>query len=101
MAETKTSAPSLTEKNVTMAAATTRQTDAASIYQVHVHQVSRWAERLAGPNLDVEDIVHEVFIIAYERMSTFAATPRCRPGFSASPTGSCGTVAARSAGGAG
>ena len=54
-----------------MAAATTRQTDAASIYQVHVHQVSRWAERLAGPTLDVEDIVHEVFIIAYERMSTF------------------------------
>jgi RNA polymerase sigma-70 factor (ECF subfamily) len=71
MVETKTSLPALTDRNVTMAAALTRQTNAASIYQVHVHQVSRWAERLAGPYLDVEDIVHEVFIIAYERMATF------------------------------
>lgn len=74
MAETKRSPPSLTKENVTnvtMTGASSRQLDAASIYQVHVHQVSRWAERLAGPYLDVEDIVHEVFIIAYERMSTF------------------------------
>jgi RNA polymerase sigma-70 factor (ECF subfamily) len=57
--------------NVTTTAASIPQTDAASIYQVHVHQVSRWAERLAGPYLDVEDIVQEVFIIAYERMPSF------------------------------
>jgi RNA polymerase sigma-70 factor (ECF subfamily) len=54
-----------------MTVASTRQTEAASIYRAHVHQVARWAERLAGPYLDVEDIVHEVFIIAYERMATF------------------------------
>ena len=71
MAETKPSPPSLTYTDVPMTATATPQTDAASIYRVHVHQVSRWAERLAGPYLDVEDIVHEVFIIAYERMSTF------------------------------
>lgn len=42
-----------------------------SMYRLHAPEVARWAERLAGPGLDVEDIVHEVFIIAYERMSTF------------------------------
>ena len=42
-----------------------------SMYQVHAHQVARWAERLAGPGLDVEDIVHEVFVIAYARVHKF------------------------------
>jgi RNA polymerase sigma-70 factor (ECF subfamily) len=38
---------------------------------MHMHEVARWAERLAGPQLDVEDIVHDVFIIAYERLAGF------------------------------
>jgi RNA polymerase sigma-70 factor (ECF subfamily) len=42
-----------------------------SLYRSHVQSVSRWAERLAGPDLDVEDIVHEVFTIAYERLDGF------------------------------
>jgi len=42
-----------------------------SMYQIHARQVARWAERLAGPSLDVEDIVHEVFAIAYERIDRF------------------------------
>ena len=44
---------------------------AGSMYQTYAQQVARWAERLAGPGLDVEDIVHEVFAIAYERMPKF------------------------------
>lgn len=42
-----------------------------SMYQRHVQQVARWAERLAGPGLDVEDIVHEVFTVACERIHGF------------------------------
>ena len=41
------------------------------MYQVHVHQVARWAERLAGPSLDVEDIVQEVFTIAQAKLGGF------------------------------
>jgi len=41
------------------------------MYRLHAPQVARWAERLAGPGLDVEDIVHEVFMIAYERVHKF------------------------------
>ena len=41
------------------------------MYQIHAPQVARWAERLAGPGLDIEDIVHEVFAIAYERVHGF------------------------------
>jgi RNA polymerase sigma-70 factor, ECF subfamily len=44
---------------------------AESMYETHAQQVARWAERLAGPGLDVEDIVHEVFAIAYGRVHAF------------------------------
>lgn len=42
-----------------------------SMYQTHAQQVARWAERLAGPGFDIEDIVHEVFATAYGRIHTF------------------------------
>lgn len=70
-AETKTRQPSPMDKIVTMAAASAPQMNAASMYREHVHRVVRWAERLAGPLLDTEDIVQEVFIIAFQRLKTF------------------------------
>jgi RNA polymerase sigma-70 factor (ECF subfamily) len=45
--------------------------DAGTIYRMHVHQVARWAARLGGPALDLEDIVHEVFAVACRRLSSF------------------------------
>lgn len=45
--------------------------DADSLYRMHVHQVGRWASRLGGPALDLEDTVHEVFAIACARLPTF------------------------------
>jgi len=45
--------------------------DAGTIYRMHVHQVARWVARLGGPDLDLEDIVHEVFAIACSRLGTF------------------------------
>lgn len=38
---------------------------------MHVHQVGRWVVRLGGPAVDVEDTVHEVFAIAFRRLSSF------------------------------
>lgn len=34
------------------------------LYQGHVAQVKRWAYRLAGPSADLEDLVHDIFVIA-------------------------------------
>ena len=32
--------------------------DVASLYLTHARQVMRWATRLGGPGIDVEDVVH-------------------------------------------
>jgi len=45
--------------------------DAGALYTEHVHTVTRWAERLAGPAFDLEDLVHEVFCIAHRRLPKF------------------------------
>ena len=45
--------------------------DANSLYRTHVHLVGRWAARLGGPALDLEDTVHEVFAIACARLAGF------------------------------
>jgi RNA polymerase sigma-70 factor (ECF subfamily) len=33
--------------------------------------VKRWAQRLGGPGIDVEDVVHEVFLVAHRRLALF------------------------------
>jgi RNA polymerase sigma-70 factor (ECF subfamily) len=48
-----------------------KRLDAGTLYVDHVDQVARWAERLAGPELDLEDIVHEVFLIAHRQLPKF------------------------------
>jgi RNA polymerase sigma-70 factor, ECF subfamily len=40
-------------------------------YQQHVQLISRWATRLAGPGLETEDLVQEVFLIAHRRRDSF------------------------------
>lgn len=45
--------------------------DAGALYAEHVQTVTRWAERLAGPSFDLEDIVHEVFCVAHRRLPGF------------------------------
>jgi RNA polymerase sigma-70 factor (ECF subfamily) len=42
--------------------------DLTTIYRHHADHVARWARRLAGPELDVEDIVHEVFLVVQRRL---------------------------------
>jgi RNA polymerase sigma-70 factor, ECF subfamily len=42
-----------------------------ALYDAYAADVTRWARRLAGPAADIEDIVHDVFIVALERVLTF------------------------------
>lgn len=43
----------------------------ADLYREHGRQVTRWAARLAGPWLEVDDIVQEVFLVAHQQLEGF------------------------------
>ena len=45
--------------------------DPAALYRAHVHAVSQWVKRLAGPTADVDDLVHDTFLVAFRRMHTW------------------------------
>jgi RNA polymerase sigma-70 factor (ECF subfamily) len=42
-----------------------------ALYDGYAADVTRWARRLAGPRMDIEDIVHDVFVVALQRVLTF------------------------------
>jgi RNA polymerase sigma-70 factor, ECF subfamily len=46
-------------------------TDVAALYRAHAATVARWAALLGGPAIDVEDVVHEVFLVAQRRLGEF------------------------------
>src|SRR5262245_22385728 len=37
------------------------------LYREYAPQVARWAERWLGPSSDLEDVVHDVFLVAHRR----------------------------------
>jgi len=41
------------------------------LYDAYAADVLRWARRLAGPTSDIEDMVHDVFVVALQRAFTF------------------------------
>ena len=41
------------------------------LYRAHASTVARWAAKLAGPCADVEDLVHEVFLVARRLLPEF------------------------------
>jgi len=41
------------------------------IYDAYAPEVMRWVRRLAGPGADIEDLVHDVFVVALRRRFTF------------------------------
>ena len=45
--------------------------DFDAVYQAHTQTVARWAARLGGPGVDVEDITQEVFLVADRRLPEF------------------------------
>lgn len=38
-----------------------------TLYNQHLAQVKRWARRLAGPTADLEDLVHDIFLVALRK----------------------------------
>jgi RNA polymerase sigma-70 factor (ECF subfamily) len=45
--------------------------DVNSLFREHAQRVARWASRLGGPGVDVEDVVQEVFMRAYRHRDQF------------------------------
>ena len=45
--------------------------DFDAVYQEHAQNVARWAARLGGPGVDVEDITQEVFLVVDRRLQEF------------------------------
>jgi RNA polymerase sigma-70 factor (ECF subfamily) len=48
-----------------------RAMDVETLYRLHARKVARWAARLGGPGVDVEDVVQEVFLVAERRLREF------------------------------
>jgi RNA polymerase sigma-70 factor (ECF subfamily) len=42
-----------------------------AIYRAHAQTVARWANRLGGPEIDVDDVVQEVFLTAHRLIGGF------------------------------
>jgi RNA polymerase sigma-70 factor (ECF subfamily) len=53
-----------------------RPLDFDAVYQEHVQTVARWAARLGGPGVDVEDITQEVFLLVNRRLPEFRGESR-------------------------
>jgi RNA polymerase sigma-70 factor, ECF subfamily len=50
--------------------------DLGSVYRAHAATVWRWARRLLGSDRDVEDVLHEVFLVAQRRLPAFDGQAR-------------------------
>ena len=50
--------------------------DVETVYRAHAHCVARWAARLAGPAIDIEDLVQEVFLTVQRELHTFRGDAR-------------------------
>ena len=50
--------------------------DVETIYRAHADDVARWARRLGGPDIDAEDVVHEVFLVVQRRLAEWRGDAR-------------------------
>src|SRR5438067_5524112 len=41
------------------------------VYRAHAQDVARWAQRLGGPAVDVEDVTQEVFLAVHRKLAGF------------------------------
>jgi RNA polymerase sigma-70 factor, ECF subfamily len=56
----------------------TKLLDFTSVYRANVGDVTRWAQRLGGPTMDVEDVVQEVFLTVHKELPRFTGHERLR-----------------------
>src|SRR2546423_5002884 len=42
-----------------------------SVYRDYCDAVTRWAARLSGPEVETEDLVQEIFLIAHRKLGSF------------------------------
>lgn len=47
------------------------QRDISTLYRDHAGTVARWAGRLGGPGIDIEDVVQDVFLTAHRLLPGF------------------------------
>ena len=47
-----------------------------AIYDRYAPQVERWARRLAGPQFDAEDLLHDIFLVVMRRLPEFRGEAR-------------------------
>jgi RNA polymerase sigma-70 factor (ECF subfamily) len=52
--------------------------DLATLFAVHGQTVARWVRRLGGTEIDVDDAVQEVFLVAHRRLTDFAVEARVK-----------------------
>lgn len=45
--------------------------DFEALYRQHASQVARWAARLSGHDTDIDDVVHQVFLVVQRRLPEF------------------------------
>jgi RNA polymerase sigma-70 factor (ECF subfamily) len=50
--------------------------DLGEIYRAHASTVWRWARRLMGADRDLEDVLHEVFLVAQRKLAAFDGQAR-------------------------
>ena len=42
-----------------------------AVYRAHAATVARWVAHLGGPSIDVEDVVHEIFLVVRRQLAKF------------------------------
>jgi RNA polymerase sigma-70 factor (ECF subfamily) len=50
--------------------------EVGALYRAHAQTIARWAARLGGPGVDVEDVVQEVFLVVSRKLDGFRGESR-------------------------
>ena len=48
-----------------------RPLELGALYRAHASTVARWSAHLGGPSADLDDLVHEIFLVAGRRLNEF------------------------------
>jgi RNA polymerase sigma-70 factor, ECF subfamily len=60
----------------TLPSAPTAPMDLDDVYRAHAGEVARWVGHLGGPTADVDDLVHEIFLVVERRLAEFRGDAR-------------------------